>query len=31
MDEIRISPSNVFGASPNSGKTDTIEVPTGEY
>ncbi len=31
MDEIRIQHSNHFSASPNSGKTDTITIPTGEY
>jgi hypothetical protein len=31
MDEIRIIHSNIFSASPNSGKTDTISVPTGAH
>lgn len=31
MDEIRITHSNDFNASPNSGKTDTITVPTSEH
>jgi len=31
MDEIRIQRSNYFNASPNSGKTDTINVPTEKY
>lgn len=31
MDELRIQHSNPFGAAPNSGKTDTITVPTGEH
>jgi len=31
MDELRIQHSNAFLASPNSGKTDTIIVPTKEY
>jgi|GEM_PF-2055197 hypothetical protein len=31
MDEIRIVHDNVFGAAPNSGKTDTITVPTSSY
>jgi hypothetical protein len=31
MDEIRIQHSNIFNASPNVGKTDTIVVPTSEY
>ena len=31
LDEIRIQKSNYFSASPNSGKTDTITIPTGEY
>jgi len=31
MDEIRFQNSNYFNASPNSGKTDTITVPTNEY
>jgi hypothetical protein len=31
MDEVRICKSNVFNATPNSGKTDTITVPTSEY
>jgi len=31
MDEIRIQKSNYFSASPNSGKTDTITVPTVAY
>lgn len=31
MDEIRFQKSNYFNANPNSGKTDTIIVPTAEY
>ena len=31
LDEIRITHSNAFSASPNVGKTDTITVPTSEY
>lgn len=31
MDEIRIQNSNWFNAAPNSGKTDTITVPTEAY
>ncbi|MFO7969962.1 MAG: LamG domain-containing protein [Candidatus Izemoplasmatales bacterium] len=31
LDEIRIVHSNAFNASPDSGKTDTITVPTSEY
>jgi hypothetical protein len=31
LDEIRIDHSNIFGASPNTGKTDTITIPTAEY
>jgi hypothetical protein len=31
MDEIRIQKSNAFSASPNSGKTDTITVPTSAH
>jgi len=31
MDELRFQHSNYFGAAPNSGKTDTITVPTEEY
>ena len=31
MDEIRIQSSNVFSASPNVGKTDTITVPTSAH
>jgi len=31
LDELRIQNSNWFSASPNSGKTDTITVPTTSY
>jgi len=31
IDEFRVQKSNYFLASPNSGKTDTITVPTAEY
>ena len=31
MDEIRIQKSNIFSATPVSGKTDTITVPTNPY
>ena len=31
MDEIRIAYINKFNANPNSSKTDTIDVPTGEH
>lgn len=31
IDELQIAHSNIFSAAPNSGKTDTITVPTGEY
>lgn len=31
IDEIRLQHSNYFSASPNSGLTDTITVPTSEY
>ena len=31
MDEVRISHTNSFSASPNASITDTITVPTGEY
>lgn len=31
LDQLRISQSNVFSASPNSGKTDIITVPTTGY
>ena len=31
LDEIRIQHSNIFSAAPNSGKTDTITVPTLPY
>jgi hypothetical protein len=31
MDEIRIFKGNIFNANPNSGKTDTITVPTVEH
>lgn len=28
LDEFRIGKSNIFNASPNSGNTDTISIPT---
>jgi len=31
IDEFRMTKSNPFGAAPNSGKTDTITVPTSEH
>lgn len=31
IDEIRIEQDNIFSVAPNSGKTDTITVPTGAY
>lgn len=31
MDEVRIQHTNIFNASPNSGKSDTITVPTRAY
>lgn len=31
IDEIHIQHSNFFNANPNSGKTDTIDIPTGAY
>lgn len=31
IDELRIQHSNIFGAAPNVGETDTITVPTDEY
>ena len=30
-DELRIQKSNLFGAAPNVGLTDTIDVPTKAY